>query len=219
MKKAELEEILLKFSYQEDDEQEAHKAFTIYYHEYSRYLHTVIFEAKKSATYFYDDLVDIVAENTFLKIYNKPLDFIIEDHETDLDVDKKMKGYLATIAKNELKGLLNKGYCAQEHDLTIDDDSVFFDPPEIILPEENEIGHYQKVLQEVLLTFSERDRLILLSVYDCHQEGKKRPKEIMAWLAEVHSTSDMNIRKIKSRCDKKIREHFEKKTTLKPLKR
>lgn len=219
MKKTELEETLLTFSYKEENEQEAHKAFTKFYHEYSRYIYKVIIEAKKSAPYFYDDIVDIVAENTFLTIYDNPLDFIIEENDTDQVVDKKLKGYLAVIAKNELKGLLNKGYCLQEHDLILDNEEIFFDPPEIQLPADNEISVFQKILQEVLLTFSERDRLILLSIYDCHQEGKKRPKETMKWLAEVHNTSDMNIRKIKSRCDKKIIEHFEKTTTLKPVKR
>lgn len=219
LKREELEEILIKFSYQEENEQEAQKAFTIFYREYSKYLYKVIYEAKKSATYFYNDLIDIVVQNTFLKIYEKPLDFIIEENETDIEVDKKLKGYLSVVAKNELKGLLNKKYCAQEHDLIIDDDESFFDPPDIKISEIEELSHNQKVLQEVLLTFSERDRLILLSLYDCHEEGKKTPKNTMAWLIKAHSTSDVNIRKIKSRCEKKIREYFEKNTTLKPIKR
>jgi len=219
LKKAELEEILLKFSYKEENELEAHKAFTIFYHEYSKYLSKVVFEAKRAAIYFYEDLVDIVVNNSFLIIYNSPLDFNIEDQDCDLDVDKKMKGYLAVIAKNELKGLLNKKYCLQEHDLTIDDKDFSFDPPEIEINRAHNLSYNQRILQEVLLTFSERDRLILLSVYDCHEVGKKRPKDIMAWLTKVHNTTDMNIRKIKSRCDKKIKEYFERNTTLKPLKR
>ena len=219
MKKEELEEILLKFSYREENEQEAQESFIIFYRKYSKYLYKVVLEAKKSASYYYDDLVDIVVNNTFLKIYEKSLDFLIKEEDTDVDVDKKMKGYLAVIAKNELNSLLNKKFCYQEHNLIIDDDESLFDPEEIELSEENVLSDNQKILQQVLLTFSERDRLILLSLYDNHEQGRKTPKDVMAWLMKIHNTSDMNIRKIKSRCDKKIKEYFKKHTTLKPLKR
>lgn len=219
MKKEELEEILLKFSYREENEREAQEAFFIFYREYSKYLSKVVYEAKKTAIYFYNDIVDIVVDNTFLKIYEKSLDFVINEEDSDSDVDKKMKGYLAVIAKNELRGLLNKKYCYQEHSLIIDDDESIFDPLEIEITEIGELSHNQKILQEVLMTFSERDRSILLSLYNCHEEGRNTPKETMAWLMKTHQTSDMNIRKIKSRCEKEIREYFEKNTTLKPLKR
>jgi hypothetical protein len=219
LKKEELEEILLKFSYREENEREAQEAFFIFYREYSKYLSKVVYEAKKTAIYFYNDIVDIVVDNTFLKIYEKSLDFVINEEDSDSDVDKKMKGYLAVIAKNELRGLLNKKYCYQEHSLIIDDDESIFDPLEIEITEIGELSHNQKILQEVLMTFSERDRSILLSLYNCHEEGRNTPKETMAWLMKTHQTSDMNIRKIKSRCEKEIREYFEKNTTLKPLKR
>jgi hypothetical protein len=219
LKKEELEEILLKFSYREENEREAQEAFFIFYREYSKYLSKVVYEAKKTAIYFYNDIVDIVVDNTFLKIYEKSLDFVINEEDSDSDVDKKMKGYLAVIAKNELRGLLNKKYCYQEHSLIIDDDESIFDPLEIEITEIGELSHNQKILQEELMTFSERDRSILLSLYNCHEEGRNTPKETMAWLMKTHQTSDMNIRKIKSRCEKEIREYFEKNTTLKPLKR
>jgi DNA-directed RNA polymerase specialized sigma24 family protein len=219
LKKSELEGLLLTFSYKEENKNEAQRAFELFYREYSKYLYKVVYEAKKSAPYFYNELIDIVVGNVFIKIYNKPLDFIISEDETDEDVDKKMKGYLAKIAKNELYTLLKKEYCKQEHRLIIDDDESFFEPPQVVIQEDVKLSHSQKLLNEVLYTFSERDRLIILSIYDYHQEGKNCPKEIMDWLVQTHKTSSVNIRKIKSRCDKKIIEYFEKHSTLKPLKR
>lgn len=219
MKKGEIEDILLKFCFKDDNKKDADEAFAKFYREYSRYLYVVVANIKKNYPYYYDDLIDVVVSNTFLKIYNKPpMNFEILKEESHEEVNKKLKGYLSIAAKTVLYDLLKVNFFKQEHKLKIDDNDFDFDPPEIEQIEDFTISHNQKILREVLLTFKERDRNILLTLYQHYEKGKKSPKEVMQWLAEVHKTTDVNIRQIKSRCDKKICEYFEEHTKLKPVK-
>ena len=216
LKKEDLEDILLRFSFKEENVEEAEEAFTIFYREYSKYLYAVVAKIKNDFADYYDDLIDAVVTNTFIKIYNKPpIHFKISKDDTDKVVNKKMKGYLAKVAKNELYDLLKKNVLKQEHLLSIDDSEIDFDPPDISGIENIELSFNEKLLKEILLTFKERDQSILLNMYKYHEEGKKSPKEVRVWLAKVHNTTELNIRKIKSRCEAKIKEHFEKHTNFK----
>lgn len=219
MNKGELENILLQFSCKEENERDAQCAFKKFYREYSRYLYAVVRRIKQNYPSFYDDLVDIVVDETFIKIYNNPpLHFEIKVTDTDKDVNNKFKAYIATTAKHILFDLFKENYLKQEHILSIDDDEIDFDPPEVEVIEDAEKGVNHKILEEVLLTFHERDRSILLSLYQWHQDGKKPPKELTQWLVNTHKTTPENIRQIKSRCEKKIKDHFAIHTKLKPIK-
>ena len=218
MGKEELEEILLKFSYKEDYKEEADKAFVKLYRAYSKYLTFVVRRSKEKYYNFYDEIIHDVVNNTFLKIYEKPFNFDISSKDTYTVVDKKFKGYLSRIAKNELIDLTSRNHAKEEHKLYIDDDDLNFDPPEIKVIKELTPSENKKLLKEVLLTFSEMQRSIILELYEYHVEGKKPPKEVISRLIRIHKTTKENIRQIKHRCDKKIVEHFKKHSKLKPLK-
>lgn len=219
MKKEDIEDILLSFSFKEESRKEAEKAFASFYREYAGYLFVVVRNIKKDFDQFYEDLIDAVVTNTFVKFYNNPpMNFEILQGDTDRDVNQKMKGYLSKMARNELYDLLNTNVLKQEHQLTIDDDDIDFDPPDIIEMKTLQLGENEQLLEKALMTLKERDRHILINIYRYHEEGKKSPKELRSWLAKIHNTTELNIRKIKSRSEEKIKEYFEKHAKIKTIK-
>lgn len=212
MKKSEIEDILMNFSYKDEFRSNAENSFIIFYREYSKYLYKVVIEAKKKYTFLRNDIIDDIVNNTFLKIYENPLLFQIDESQSDLSTDTRLKAYLSTIAKNNLKDLLNTEL-KENHLKIIDDDEQIFDPPEIETEENISLSQMRIILDEVLNTFKERDKAILLTLYEFYEEGKNTPSETLDWLCEVHKTTRDNIKAIKSRCNKKIIDHFKSKLT------
>lgn len=212
MKKSEIEDILMNFSYKEEFRSNAEESFIIFYREYSKYLYKVVIEAKKKYPFLRHDIIDDIVNNTFLKIYENPLLFKIDESHSDLNIDARLKAYLSTIAKNNLKDLLNTEI-KENHLKIIDDDENVFDPPEIETDENISLSQMRIILDEVLNTFKERDKAILLTLYEFYEEGKNTPSETLDWLCEVHKTTRDNIKAIKSRCNKKIIDHFNSKLT------
>lgn len=202
----------MNFSYKEEFKSNAENSFTIFYREYSKYLYKVVIEAKKKYTFLRNDIIDDIVNNTFLKIYENPLLFQIDESHSDQSTDARLKAYLSTIAKNNLKDLLNTEI-KENHLKIIDDDEQIFDPPEIETDENISLSQMRIILDEVLNTFKERDKAILLTLYEFYEEGKNTPSETLDWLCKVHKTTRDNIKAIKSRCNKKIIDHFNSKLT------
>lgn len=202
--------MLMNFSYKEEFTADAQNSFITFYKEYSKYLYKVVIEAKKKYTFLREDIIHDVVNNTFLKIYENPLLFQIDETHNDIITDARFKAYLAAIAKNNLKDLL-KTEIKENHLKIIDDDEQIFDPPEIEIEENISLSQSRIILDEVLNSFKERDKAILLTLYEFYEEGKNTPSETLDWLCEVHNTTRDNIKAIKSRCNKKIVEHFNSK--------
>lgn len=216
MKKSEIEELLINFSYKEEFKSNAENSFIEFYRVYSKYLYKVVIEAKRKYSFLRDDIVDDIVNNTFLKIYENPLLFIIDETLSDSSTDARFKAYLSTIAKNNLKDLLNTEI-KENHLKIIDDDDEKFDPPEIEVDENFSLSEMRVTLNEVLNTFKERDRAILLTLYEFYEEGKNTPTETLDWLCQIHKTTRDNIKAIKSRCNKKIIDHFKTKLKIQNL--
>jgi len=222
VKKAELEDILLSFYNKEEEEAKAKSAFVKFYKEFSKYLLVVISNAKRPWAALDDQIIETVLDDTFLKIYNKPpLSFRFEVEDSDSDVTTRFKSYLATTAKrifiDKAKGLFNTQEKFKLENLNGEQDELMnFELPKFNSSPEIELSEHRRLLEEVLLTFKERDKHILLTIYQYEQEGKKRPKEAMKELAKIHGTSSANIRKIKQRREADIVNHFQKHSGLKP---
>lgn len=214
LSKKQIEDILLKFSYKEDSRKEAEESFVLFYKVFSKYLTKVVTQALKKYPFFSDETITDVTNDTILKLFQNPFSFKISIDDTDKSTNLKLKGYLAIIAKNIIFDSVDYTF-KENHLKIIDDDGIYFDPPAFIILEEIPISESRKILDEILNTFKERDRLILLTLYEYYykdSDGKVKytPSEVLDWLEITHKTTRTNINQIKSRCDKKIREHFEK---------
>lgn len=212
MTKEEIEDILLAISDKEHDECAAVSAFTILYRGYSKFLNSVVSRGLKDRGIYDEEILNTVLNNTFLIIYEKPLIF---SFSAIAENDLSFKAWLSTVAKNELKRLLEE-YYKDSHPLEI----VVSDPAieEIELDEEIFESANLKTLNEALLLLSERDRHILRTIYLYHEEGKNTPSYVLRNLCEMFDTTTANIRKIKERSEKKIAEYVSSKLQLKPLK-
>ena len=99
MSLSELEELLLKISYKDENRLSAENAFNTLYKHYSPFLSSVIKSALKEMGIYNEELYNIVMNNVFYKIFENPFSFKIPVTATN---DKCFKGWLSKVAKNEL---------------------------------------------------------------------------------------------------------------------
>lgn len=210
----ELEEKINFIKSKAENEKLAHDAFSELYKNYGKLLYSII-NSQVSQMGLYDkDLVDIIHSNTFVIMYDKMNTFNLPK---DSKNDGYFKAWLSTIAKNEFLKVCR----ASDKQIKIVSDEELNNNP-LFLSEPVDDDLYEsinyKLLHDSLEQFSQRDREILLTIYNFHEKGKNTPSEVLDDLCKTHNTTKMNIRKIKSRCEQKIIEYFKRHSTLKPIK-
>lgn len=209
----ELEDLLLNISFKEEERVLAEESFSKIYREYSQYLMNVIVSSLKGMGVYDEELAQVVLNNTFLKVYEKPLKFSVPNGAGD---DKCFKAWISKISKNELLSQIEKvtdkekrfsDLNLQEADLELEDvEDDFFESAN------------HRLLKDALNTLKERDREILLAHYLYYEENKYKPSDVLDRLCLLYSTTKPNIRQIKGRSEKKIIEYMTKNSQLKPLK-
>ncbi|NUY80477.1 sigma-70 family RNA polymerase sigma factor [Flavobacterium sp. MAH-1] len=208
----ELQEILLAFSYRDEDEKEAHRSFNILYRKFSKTVCSVCKSMLKQMGIFDEELMNTAVNNTFIKIYEAPkLDFT---PTVGASVVSSFEAYLAVILRNEIFNLL-KGV---DKNIRLVDNYIDDKFAEETIETDTNESENMKLLSQILNTFNERDRQIVIALYSFYEEGKKNPSEFLDMLATTYGTTKANIRKIKERKDKEIKDFFAKHSPLKPLK-
>ncbi len=212
MELGKLEEILLTISFKEEDERLALDAFDILYKEYSKILSAIVKKNLKEMGIYDEQLLQTVINNVFFKLYERPLAFTLPDMAKN---DNCFKGWLSVVSRNELLSLLDD-YFGKDYKLEVT--HVNQDCSGIEVSEELCESVNSKLMNEALNLLSNRDREIMLTLYNYYEEGKKTPTEILNQIAKLHNTTKPNIRKIKERSEKKIIEYFSTKSELTPVK-
>ncbi len=207
----EIENLLLDLSDQESNKQAAIAAFTALYREYSPFLQTAISKALYRMGINDSTVTNTVLNDAFLVVYEQPLMFSFPAGASN---DSSFKAWLATVAKNESLRLLKNYYCRTE---VLDPESADSLPDSLEVDEEIVLSANHKLMSDALTTLPERDRHILATLYIYAEEGKKTPSDVLDMLCEMHQTTRMNLRKIKERGEKKIREYCIKHSQLSPL--
>jgi len=214
-------DLLFYISEKESDSQQAEKAFAFVYKEFSE----LVFNVVKKTLFFNserekNEFANTVTNNTFLEIYSKPLnfDFDAKQHPTE---EIAFKAYLIGIAKNEKNDLLKMSLNYSDvQKKVIDGDEDFFEPrvsDDIFKELEGKLSTSRQLLDEILVSLSDRDRHIILSFYDNYEEGKKTPSEVLDFIESIYGTTRDNIRMIRSRVRKKLIKEIESKSNLKAL--
>ncbi|MGE9313217.1 sigma-70 family RNA polymerase sigma factor [Niabella sp. CJ426] len=208
----EIENMLQALSEKTDSEGNALTAFTTLYREYSRFLASVVAAGLQRMGIYDEQVLNTVLNNTFYTLYENPRRFTFPNTATD---DRPFKGWLSTVARNELTRLLDE-YFGKSTPLTMVTADSSLESEEI---DETFFASVNlKTMNDALNTLSERDREILWTLYLYYEEGKNTPSGVLDRLCKIHDTTRENIRQIKKRSEKKIIEYFAKHSQLKPLK-
>ncbi|WP_445736250.1 sigma-70 family RNA polymerase sigma factor [Mariniflexile sp.] len=217
----EVQDLLFYVSEKETDQKMANESFSLIYKRFSEF----VFNSVKKSIYLNSEsektvFANTVTNNTFMEVYNKPLDFEFDSrkHKTQ---DDAFRVYLAAIAKNEKNDLLRESlnYTSKQTKI-IDDDEHFFEPsisPEIFEKLELALSTNRKILEDALYSLSERDRYIILTYYDNYEKGKNTPSEVLDNIEQLYGTTRDNIRMIRSRVKKKLISEIESKSKLKAV--
>lgn len=221
MEKEEVEDLLLYISDKKSDLEAANKAFAVLYKRFGEFIFnvvkkTIFFNTEKDNS----DFANTVCNNTFLEVYDKPLNFSYnpKKHKSQ---DNAFKVYLAVISKNEKNDLLRESLDYSDRQLKIiDGDDDLFEPS--ITDEEydkiiEKLSINHSLLEEALATLSERDRYILLTYYDNFEKGKNTPSKVLNDVEKFYGTTRDNIRMIRNRVKKKLIKYIESRSNLKAI--
>ena len=193
------EDLFILMSYKDENEVDAHEAFTIFYNRYKGFLWNLCVSVCRNCKTADDvELAKDVFQNTMISIY--------EYCHTFNPSKSKLKTWISSIAKNSMRNLL-----IQSKDLRIDDQLESLLESEIIdtvVAEFEFETDQQKALGEALKTLSDRDQDILLT-YMMYEDGKKHlPDNVLQFLLKKYDTTSENLRQLKGRSLKKIKNHI-----------
>lgn len=193
------EELFLLMSYRNENEIEAQKAYTIFYHRYKDFLWKLCsYICSNCNTPENEELAKDLFQNTTTAIYNY-------GHTFD-PKKSKVTTWMSRIAKGELYQLLSgiKEYRIDEYLAVLLENKV---------DEKSESDFEfqsaeQKALQAAIESLTEREQEVILT-YAMYEDGKKQlPAEMRQYLLDKYDTTQQNIQQIKSRAYKKIKEHI-----------
>jgi RNA polymerase sigma factor, sigma-70 family len=191
------EELLILVSDKDENRTEAQQAFTIFYNRYKTFLWNLCVNVcRKCKKPDDEELAKDLFQNTMISVYAYGHTFNSKK--------SKVTTWLSRIAKNELYRLLRNS-----KELRIDEEMELM--VESVVDEKSANGYEfesseQKVLKEALEFLPEREQEILLT-YIMYEDGNKQlPKEIRQYLLDKYATTQENLRQIKGRSLKKIKD-------------
>lgn len=194
--------------YQNDEPQEAEEAFNIFYNRYFHFVTAVVFKnCPKGSAYYDQSLIKATVHNTFYNAYFRAETFKTEGEIEETKLELRVKAWLSQIAKNEMRQLL-KATIPYLNNNKFTKDVTSTEPTELpsYLREDKPTSFERDLIDRALATLPERENHVLLT-YMRFQDGKKKlPPEELERLATLYDTTSDNLRQIKSRALKKVKD-------------
>lgn len=159
-------------------------------------------------------MVDATVNNVFLEVYKKPLNFNF-DPETHKSEETAFKAWIYRIARYQLSDLIKESTnFSSMHVVGLENETYENHMVETTV-ELEQLSDNRKLLDKALSVLSERDKAILLTYFDFHEEGKKMPSNDLKLMCEYWGTTPDNARQIKKRSLQKVITQLEQLTQLK----
>lgn len=184
---------------------ESNSAFNAFYIKYSTDLYNYIeVHCKKHKNW--KQISKEVFCATIDKVYRYCGSFNTEGVSDPIIIEKKIKGWLGRIAKNEYLSLLANNKQERE------DQSAYLAEVKIArgVTSGNPVktSAAAKILNESLRQLTERDREILLASYEFRADGKKLTTQMTANICQRFGVTEISRRQIVSRSKRKVIEYI-----------
>jgi DNA-directed RNA polymerase specialized sigma24 family protein len=200
---------LLELMAIKDDEDTAKQAFHEFYERYSRFLYTSVGQVVRAYSKP-EDWAKVVFNNTFLNVYRSAHTFKIDGRQDTDSIQKRIKGWLLVIAKNELRSQIKKVSDKEK------EEEVYAAMLRNAKSGSKKETYEEKLVRQALEQLpKERDREIFYLYWLYYEpgdkgQGKSFSKEVAAELCRKYNTTDMNLRQIVSRSKKIVFEYLRK---------
>ncbi len=203
------EDLIVFMSMEKEDHEVANSAFSEFYSRHVRYIYFII--NKHYANRLNDpDLVNILVQDTFLKAFKHAASYRPISRDQKDKEEQYIHAWLAQIAENlffDTINIKNKSILSYHDEESLSEeyekqfkyhsDNFFQSYP---------ISEKTKIITEVLESLKERDRIIILTYFDYYEKDKYLPRDVMKELCETFNTTSDNVRLIKNRIIKEIKE-------------
>ena len=215
MEKLSIEDLLLIISDRENEEKQANDAFYQLYRRYSQILLDSINSVLNKRGISNNELSQATLNNVFIEINEKPLNFNYDSTKSKSE-DTAFRSWIYRIALNELNDLTRSSMNFLKVHSLIEESEDYDKFIEINLEEEF-LSDNRKLLDQALSGLSVRDKAILLTYFEYHEEGKNAPTHVLDEMCKYWGTTKDNARQIKKRSLKKVIEKLEQLSTLKTI--
>jgi DNA-directed RNA polymerase specialized sigma24 family protein len=209
-----------------DDLAGAELAWQEFYRRHFPYLFGIF--RREYLNVFDEGCLEDLAINTLYKVFDKADTFEPFPEATKSVQRKHVRAWLGRIMANLLKSELEtyKGLRIEHPDIENEFGEDGWDQIRKDEQKQNDGPWVQRspawtakklLFQEALRDLSERERTVLLvsSEYERpDRDHQKLPLAVSAWLAELYNTSTDNIRKIRERAKRKVREYVEERSVI-----
>jgi len=202
------EDLLVLMSWNADHPEAAHAAFSEFHARHVRYLYAVCLEAYADDI-GHDGVEDLVQE-TFWRAFEKAATFAPLGGDDQEAATRRVRAWLGKIAFR-LVLTAARGQQRRVRLVTGDDDSIDSCPDRHV-PRRELTDDEELVRRGMADALSERERDVLTSFasyYDPESQHQYPPEGVIAELCERLATTEENIRQIRHRALKKLRDHID----------
>ena len=207
----ESDEDLLVIISMKDDIDSSNLGFEEFHRRFKRFIYGMAIKVTSNLPNS-DELRDAVFQNTLINVH-KYCDSFSNEGESDPEIVKrKIHGWLAKIAKNELLSLLR----GQESIVDPEELNNAVSGEDKVNDEEvsDELSYNEQIVGEALKLLKDRDQHVFMTYWLYYEMGggsqaKNLPTEVLEELAAKYETTPENIRQIISRSKKKVFEYLE----------
>jgi RNA polymerase sigma factor (sigma-70 family) len=201
--------LLTLMSQRTQDEAWADAAFCEFYARHKNYIWIVCVEI--ASTLNGDAWIEDIFDETFERAYQKAGSFKLPSGATPESESRLVRGWLGKIAANLLRTLLrnHRNEYAQDEETwdkladTVGNSTDDGNQTSSVSPK-------QKLIDDALETLSEREALVVRVTFQYYRVGEKfqrLPNKIVQELAESLGTTPENLRKIRERALRQIRDY------------
>jgi RNA polymerase sigma factor (sigma-70 family) len=206
------EDLLVYMTMRNDDLSVANSALSEFYERHKGYLYRV---CRRLTTGVLDEsgAADLV-QDTFIRAYERASTFDSEGITNPDRLQRRVKAWLGRIALNIFRDMLRGRAGIRE--VSLDDEEISKEPEQTALP--STISSDRRLLDEAIDSLSEKEQRVLRTTFQYFQPGKKNqrlPNDVAEDLAKSLTTTSDNIRQIRRRALRKIKEYINSKTGLK----
>lgn len=196
--------------FRDDEPQEAQDAFNEFYRRYCHFLTFIVARnCPKNSAYYDESLIKATVHNTFYRVYFRAETFISDEKKDKVIVERQVKAWLSIIAKNELRQLLKATIpYLKNYDLKDDFTSSTLLESPVYLQEDEPVSIKRELIDKALGCLPEREKEVLLTYFRFEDGKKQLPKEELERLAVLYDTTSDNLRQIKLRALKKVKDYI-----------
>jgi RNA polymerase sigma factor (sigma-70 family) len=199
------EDLLIYMSMRADDPAVARAAWAEFFRRHAKYLYRCCLRFTKNVL---DEAgTNDLVQETLIRAYDRAGTFNAAGIKDTERLERRTRAWLGRIALNIFRDMLRDRDGRREVPLDENDPAPEPEPRQTSLTSAR-----RQLIDEAIDSLSEREQIVLRTVYQYYEPGKNLPRPVIEDLANSLKTTSDNLRQIKSRALRKMKQYIKLRT-------